>query len=207
MVDGVPGNSYLADRLGWMQREVVRHFPAPGALAPLPPASFHQTLANTLSGDRHQRLVVERGLRESYPQRVTAAMAALPVSPSILTTPVVLRIVGLGIFGTALGALGVFEHEHDFRRVLHFRDQFYGHEDIARLGIQRTRPFIGHVTIAYVERPLAPAERMRLVDLLAGLNRVIAERNILFHLPHAELRAYEHLAEFRELPGLPGYQL
>jgi hypothetical protein len=207
MVEGVAANGPLADRLRWMQHELIHGFPARDAVYLLPPASFHQTVANTLSDEKHQRLVVDRGLAGSYARQVTDVFAELPPSPSILTTPVSLRLAGLGIFSTAIGALGVFDHEHDFRRVLHFRDHFYGHERIASLGIRRTRPFIGHATIAYLERPLTSSERDRLVDVVAGLNRVIATRDIRFHLPHAELRAYDHLAEFKALPGLPVYRL
>lgn len=207
MVEGVAANAPLADRLSWMQHEITHGFPERDALFFLPPASFHQTLANTLSDEKHRRLVVDRGIAATYPRQVADVFAELPPSPSILTTPVSLRMVGLGIFSTAIGALGVFDHEHDFRRVLHFRDQFYGHARIAELGIRRTRPFIGHATVAYIERPLTAAERDRLVDVVAGLNRVIATRDIRFHLPHAELRAYDHLSEFKALPGLPVYSL
>lgn len=207
MVDGLAANAPLGDRLRWMQHELIHGFPERDALCLLPSASFHQTLANTLSDEKHRRLVVDRGIAETYPRQVADVFAELPPSPSILTSPVSMRMVGLGIFSTAIGALGVFDHEHDFRRVLHFRDHFYGHARIAELGIRRTRPFIGHATIAYIERPLTSAERDRLVDVVAGLNRVIATRDIRFHLPHAELRAYDHLAEFKALPELPVYRL
>ena len=205
MVEGDAANEPLGDRLRWMQHELIHGLPARDALFLLPPASFHQTLANTLSDDNYRSLVVDRGLAETYPRQVAEVFTELP--PSILTSSVSLRMVGLGIFGTAIGALGVFDHEHDFRRVLHFRDQFYGHERIAALGIRRTRPFIGHATIAYVERTLTESERDRLLEVVAGINLVIATRDIRFHLPPAELRAYDHLAEFKALPGLPVYRL
>jgi hypothetical protein len=91
--------------------------------------------------------------------------------------------------------------------VLHFRDHFYGDARLADIGIRRTRPFIGHITLAYIERELDDATRARLVDLVISINRELSLHNLQFHLPAAELRAYRHLAEFTPFPALPQFRL
>lgn len=201
MVDGFAANAALAAQVRWTQHELSHGFNASDALYLLPPASFHQTIANTLSAENHQRLVVERGLTAGYPGMVTDVFTEMPRPRD--ERPVLMRMIGLSIFSTAIGLLGVFEQEEHFHRVLQFRDRFYAHERIAGLGIRRTRPFIGHITVAYLERLLSAGERTRLVDLLIAINREIATRELRFHLPHAELRAYDHLADFKPLPHLP----
>jgi len=103
--------------------------------------------------------------------------------------------------------LGVFDREADFHRVLHFRDHFYGDARLASLGVRRTRPFIGHITLAYVEQELDDATRTQLVDVVTSINRELSLHTLHFHLPAAELRAYRHLAEFTPLPGLPQFRL
>jgi hypothetical protein len=205
MVDGSPSNGSLRERLRSLQNELCVGISDPSALYLLPVESFHQTVANTLSDDKHQRLVVERGIAAEYPSLVTGAFADLP--PSSGASPLTMRMIGLSIFSTAIGLLGVFDTPEEFQRVLQFREHFYGHERIGNLGIRRTRPFIGHITLAYIERVLDADERRRLVDIVTTLNQVIAARELRFHLPHAELRAYPHLAEFRPLRGLPVYRL
>jgi hypothetical protein len=205
MVDGAQENAPLLDQLRSIQNQLSYNVCDPSTLCFLPEASFHQTLANTLSAERHQRYVVDRGLAASYPAQVTSVFEDLP--PSLALDRLSMRMVGLSLFSNAIGLLGTFDREDDFHRVLHFREHFYGHERIGLLGIRRTRPFIGHITLAYVERPLDAATKARLVEVAEAINRLLATRNLRFYLPKAELRAYDHLAEFKALPGLPVYRL
>ncbi len=204
MLSGFPENRQLANHLHTVRSKLDHAFPDGRTLYLLPEASYHQTVANTLSDDRHERLVVQRGLAERYPSLVTGVFSDFV--PVFASRPLAMQMVGISIFGTSLGLLGVFENEEDFGRVVHFRNSFYAHSQIASLGITRTRPFIGHLTVAYIERPLSESDRARLVEVALEINRGLAVRNLPFFLPHAELRAYAHLAEFRQLPGLPAYQ-
>lgn len=205
MVASTPANAPLVSALTSIQKGLLERLASPRTFCPLPTASFHQTIANTLSADKHQRLVVDRGLAAEYPAIVTSTFSDIPAlaAPESLT----MRMVGLSIFGTALGLLGIFDREEGFHRVLHFRDHFYGDARLADLGIRRTRPFIGHITLAYIERELDDATRARLVDLVISINRELSLHNLHFHLPAAELRGYRHLAEFTPFPGLPQFRL
>lgn len=198
-------NAPLLEQLRSIQNELSYNLASPNSLYLLPEASLHQTIANTLSAERYRQLVVERGVAGSYPARVTGIFDDLPASREI--QPLSMRMIGLSIFSNAVGLLGVFDHEEDFQRVLRFRDHFYGNERIGMLGIRRTRPFIGHITVAYIETLLDQPARARLVDIAQTTNRLLASRDVRFYLPTAELRAYDHLAEFKALPGLPSYRL
>ena len=205
MVGSTPANAPLVGALASIQHGLLERLAAPRSFYPLPATSFHQTIANTLSADKHQRLVVDRGLVAEYPAIVTNTFADIPALAA--RESLTMRMVGLSIFGTAIGLLGVFDREEGFHRVLHFRDHFYGDVRLADLGIRRTRPFIGHITLAYVERELDDATRARLVDLVISINRELSLHNLHFHLPAAELRAYRHLADFIPFPGLPQFRL
>jgi hypothetical protein len=205
MVASTPANAPLVGALTSLQSRLLAELAAPRTFCALPAASFHQTIANTLSAEKHQRLIVERGLAAELPTIVTRTFADLP--PAGTGETLAMRMVGLSIFGTALGLLGVFDDEERFHRVLHFRDHFYGHPTIADLGIRRTRPFIGHITLAYVEQEPDDAVRARLVEVVNSINRDLSRQTLHFHLPAAELRAYRHLAEFMPIPGLPQFGL
>lgn len=205
MLAASPLNEPLAGRASALRDAILDRAALPDALCPLPSASFHQTIANTLSDDRHRELVVGRGLSSSFPASVAGAFAthAAPLG----TVPPAMTMVGVSLFGTALGLLGTFSSESDFQRILAARDAFYRDARVAALGIRRTRPFIGHITLAYLERPLSGDDQERLVEAVDSLNRAWAAEPPSFHLPFAELRAYDHLAEFRHLPGLPSLAL
>ena len=205
MVGSTPANAPLVSALSSLQKSLLERLASPRTFCPLPAASFHQTIANTLSADKHQRLVVDRGLGAEYPAIVTNTFSDIPALAA--REALTMRMVGLSLFGTALGLLGIFDREEGFHRVLHFRDHFYGDGRVAALGIQRTRPFIGHITLAYIERELDDAARAHLVDLVISINRELALQNLHFHLPAAELRSYRHLAEFTPFPSLPQFRL
>jgi hypothetical protein len=205
MVANAPENAALSAELRTIQRELDSGFGDSAAIYLLPETSFHQTIANTLSDEKYRQRVVDRCLAASYPRAVADAFGDVPAVAAF--GPLSMQMIGLSIFGTAVGMLGVFDEEEDFQRVLYFRDHFYRHPRIEQLGIRRTRPFIGHITLAYVERALDDAERSRLAETAAAINRHIAGRDLRFHLRQAELRAYDHLAEFKPLPDLPVYRL
>ncbi|BET68657.1 hypothetical protein ASA1KI_35750 [Opitutales bacterium ASA1] len=194
-------NGALRESLERIGAELVDGLGVPGALYPLPQDSWHQTLANTLSDARYREYVVGKGLVGRYPARVASALADCGCEEQ--KRVVAMRMIGVSIFGTALGLLGVFEREDEFERVLRLRDRFYDHAETRELGIRRTRPFIGHVTVAYVEQVLDDEQRARLVDVVDTVNQGLRGREPSFHMPIAALRAYDHLAEFRPLAGLP----
>ncbi len=206
-MDAAAENADAIRVLAAARDDLIAGLGRPHALYPLPAESFHQTIANTLSAEKYERLVVERGLEAAYPARVADVLGELDRSDGPAVDAPALRLVGLALFGGAVGALGVFYTEAAFERVLGFRDHFYGHADIVALGIRRTRPFIGHVTLAYLESEPGDSERARLVAVIGEINRGLARRELLFAMPRAELRAYDHLAEFRALPGLPASTL
>ena len=82
-----------------------------------------------------------------------------------------MRLIGLSIFGTALGLLGVFENEVDYCRILDFRSAFYSDPGLQALDIRMTRPFIGHITLAYIESDLHAWQREKLAAAVHNINR------------------------------------
>lgn len=203
VLNSTQDNNEAVSILSDTQEALLAGFTSEGMFFPLPVASFHQTIANTLSDENYHRLVVQAGLADTYPARVAKVLSDIKSGSGEVP---VMRMVGISIFGTALGVLGVFHEKSAFDRVLALRDGFYTHPDIAALGIRRTRPFIGHITLGYIESILDEAERVRLVEVVSKLNHKLAEQNVLFSMPVAELRAYDHLAEFRPLPHLPNHR-
>ncbi|GAB3221111.1 hypothetical protein [Spirosoma arcticum] len=203
MVDTNPSNADLSDRLQNMQHQLVSCFDLPETCFLLPPDSFHQTVANTLSDDRFRENVVANGLEEQYPSLIQTAFDQ--ISTTTEPEPIRMRLVGLSLFSGAIGILGIFDQQADYERILHFREQFYADENLARLTVRRTRPFIGHITLAYLEADLTDDEKHRLVSTCVAVNQSLAEQPLFFTISTTELRKYPHLADFQTKPGYPVY--
>jgi hypothetical protein len=119
--------------------------------------------------------------------------------------PLAMKMIGLSIFGTALGVLGVFENEADYQRILHFRSGFYSDRGLAALDVRMTRPFIGHITLAYIETDLTGEQRQQLAAAVHALNGQLKEVEPIFSISSTGLRRYEDLSAFRRKDGFPRY--
>jgi hypothetical protein len=203
MVDEHPGNEGLPWILAALQKRLVERCPWEGALYLLPPDSFHQTVANMLSEQRFLRQIVEPGLEEEFPGVVRRAMDRVEVETR---GAVEMRLIGISIFGTALGVLGVFEEEEHYRRILRFRAGLYADPGLGALEVRMTRPFIGHITLAYIEADLSGEERRQLAAAAELLNGQLKEVSPVYRFSGTGLRRYEHLSVFMRADGYPRYE-
>jgi len=117
--------------------------------------------------------------------------------------PITMQLIGLTIFGTAIAILGTFESEENYRSITSFRSQFYANDALKTLDVRMTRPFIGHITLAYIERDLTPADRTQLAVAVNRINRELDKTPLLFRIAQTELRRYHHLAAFLTDDGYP----
>jgi hypothetical protein len=194
MLDENPINKNLSDRVAKLQSELMNVLEPSSAYYYLPKQSFHQTIANTLSEARFKEHVLDPGLEESYPDFVRQAFEKIP-SPN-LNKPIRMKMVGLSVFGIAIGMLGVFENEEDYEEVTKFRSAFYSDTQLNQLDVRMTRHFVGHITLAYIERELNPSQKYRLAMAVNSINEGLKKEDNYFTITSTEFRRYYHLAEF-----------
>ncbi len=205
MVSQSSNHAALSLDLQDLQSQLLATLPSPGCLYPLPAASFHQTIANTFSAERYQRHLADTGIEAAFPQSIAEQASRWPEPDN--EEPPVMRLIGLSLFRTAIGILGVFENQRHFQRVIDFRDRFYGDERLAQIGLVRTRPFIGHLTLAYLERPLDPMETAIIVDGIDRINMRLRDRLLQVEMPFAQLHSYENLSHFHTQSDFPQVKL
>jgi hypothetical protein len=203
MVDNNPGNAIFQGQLAALQQELISRLDQPSVYYPLPVESFHQTVANTLSDHRFKQQLVATGKLPSFPQIVADTFTAMPVAPG--SHPVSMRMVGFSVFGSSIGLLGVIDDPADYARILQFREQIYGNAALAALDVKRTRPFIGHVTLLYVEQTLDVAGRQQLAEVVNTLNQELP--SLTFQLSHATLCYYDDLSLFQPVKNVPEIKL
>jgi hypothetical protein len=201
MLNENEGNAPLAARLKDVQKELQINLQPRYAFYQLPADSFHQTVANTLSADRFKNNILNAGLEEEYPAFVLNAFEQIPPSPS--TQPIRMKMVGLSIFGTAIGLLGIFEREDDYYRILNFRAGFYADKKLTQLDVRMTRPFIGHITLAYIEHNLNKNQKDHLAGVINEVNETLSGEENYFCISQTGLRRYHHLAEFIKQDNFP----
>jgi hypothetical protein len=216
MVDENPGNESVVTVLSAIAAGLMERCPWEESIYLLPANSYHQTVANTLSEKRFLDHVVGAGLEGEYPGMVGKAFEGVGRAPKsegrqrsdgegAEAKPLAMKMIGLSIFGTALGVLGVFENEADYQRILHFRSGFYSDPGLAALDVRMTRPFIGHITLAYIETDLTGEQRQQLAAAVHALNGQLKEVEPIFNISSTGLRRYDNLSVFRRKDGFPLY--
>ena len=205
MLNDNEGNEPLAKRLFEIQQGLRENLEPKYAFYQLPPESFHQTVANTLSNERFRKNILDAGIEEVYPNIVSDAFDNIPTEDDGLE--VKMKMVGLSIFGTAIGMLGIFEKEEIYDRVTRFRSEVYSDEQLSELDVKMTRPFIGHITLSYIEHNLNKNQRLHLANVISEINEKIEHEELYFNLTKTGLRRYNHLAEFIKKDNYPVYSL
>jgi hypothetical protein len=203
MLDANPGNEELSKLLTEIQTSLVENLQPVNGFYMLPKESFHQTVANTLSDNRFKANILNMGIEPVYPDMVNNAFNKIPVAR--LQNPIKMRAAGLSVFGTAIGMLFTFDNETDYNRILRFRASFYDDEKLAGLDIKMTRPFIGHITLAYAEQKLNKNQKEHLAGIVNEINEQIRSKRNYFLISNTGLRRYEHLAEFCNADNYPVY--
>ncbi|MFM9837803.1 MAG: hypothetical protein ACKVOQ_06025 [Cyclobacteriaceae bacterium] len=201
MLDEDKVNEPLSNRLVGLQKDLRLVVEPSNGFYFLPPESFHQTIANTLSADRFNKHIVETGLEVAYPDLVKKAFETIPVFQ--LNQPIRMKMIGLAVFGTAIGILGIFENESEYKAITQFRSAFYNDAGLSQLDVKMTRPFIGHVTLAYIESDLDVNQESQLAHAMNEINESLKSEMNYFAISSAELRRYHHLAEFTRKDNFP----
>ena len=198
-------NEALAARLTEIQTELQYNLSPAYAFYQLPSESFHQTVANTLSADRFKKNIIDAGLEAVYPSIVGGAFENIPEHDN--QGPLMMKMAGLSVFGTAIGLLGVLENEDDYSRITRFRSGFYSDPKLTQLDVRMTRPFIGHITLAYIEHPLNKNQKEHLASVVTEINEALSREENYFNIAKTGLRRYQHLAEFINQDNSPTYLL
>jgi len=204
MLDENPGNEPLTARLTAIQKELSLNLSPRAAFYQLPPQSFHQTVANTLSADRFKQHILYAGLEQTYPSMVGKALNAIPSTEG--EALIRMKMAGLSIFGTAIGILGIFEDEEDYNQIVNFRSAFYADEQLAKLDVKMTAPFIGHITLTYIEQNLNKNQKEHLAGVISEINESLAVEENYFNIAITGLRRYHHLANFMKKDNYPVHQ-
>ncbi len=204
MVNNNPGNEGLIAKLIDIQSSLSSQLGMREKCYLLPSDSFHQTVANTLSSSRYKEFIKDAGIEKDYPFMIKTAFDQINgISADV--DPIEMKLIGLSIFGSALGILGTFQKKSDFQRITDFRDSFYAIDELSQIDIRRTRPFIGHLTLAYFDGRFNDRDRQQLVKVCNQINNEIKEQELIFRISNTELRSYDDLSTFQTFPHYPKY--
>lgn len=197
-------NAVLQSKLAALQLHIAALSSIP--VFSLPPESYHQTIANTVSDSRFLEHVRIPNREQGFLHAVRNHFkeCTMPPQPS----PLVMRPAGLSIFGSSYGMLFSFTSEDPYRFILYFREQFYANAVLHSYDIRQTRPFIGHITLGYFGTDSTQEQKMQFANLIVSLNRSQEFQALPpFIMPRFVLNQYDELSCFNEYPQSPSFPI
>jgi len=176
---------HLADQLG-------RDF-----LIPLPPASFHFTLADLIWDESYRQAAAANPDFEQELQRQTRLSFQEYQSMSN-NEPLSWQLWGLVTRPRAIMACLVPKDQASYEAVVKLRRAIYQNSGLIGLGIEQQYDLTAHITLGYFDHIPNSLNRDRLCICLSQMNDHLVEREVpKFTIKQAELRKFEDMVQYK----------
>ncbi len=140
-------NTALYERLKYYQQKLLQQL-GPKFFAPVPPESFHLTLADLIWDSAYRAATEEKPDFEAQLQQCIGSIFQ-QCSPLSEGKPIQFQAIGLMVMTRAVALCLVPTEEYSYDRILKFRRAVYQNRDLIGLGIEQQYYFTPHVTLGY----------------------------------------------------------
>jgi len=175
-----------------------------GLLIPVPPKSFHVTLADLIWDSGYREAVRENpNFDQQLKNRITESFQQC--NPVVSQgKPVYWQLLGLMVRPRAIAVCLVPKDEKDYERTIALRRCIYQNSSLIGLGIEQQYHFTAHVTLGYFGEIPDNLDRDRLTDTLTDFNdRWLAAEQQVFQLHRAELRKFDDMTRYYREEDFP----
>lgn len=196
-------NSAFYSNLEASQQQLLQQLEQ-GLMVPVPPESFHLTVADLIWDSSYRDAVRENPefdrqlqacIRESFQQYQQAAGEVSPVQWQLL---------GLLIFPRALAVGLVPKDEQAYEQILQLRRSIYQNSGLIALGIEQQYYFTAHITLGYFGEIPPHLDRDRLGNFLSTFNEQWLETEPqMLTVERVELRKFEDMIHYDREPDWP----
>lgn len=175
----------------------------PELLVPVPPESFHVTLADLIWDDGYRHAKEKPDFDELLRNQISQSFE---VCRSCLTShkPIRWQLLGLMLRTRALGVCLAPKDEESYEQIVQLRRAIYQNHGLMGLGIEQQYHFTAHVTLGYFGEIKPDLDGKRLSQTLYDFNLrwVDAEPQELI-IQRAELRFFDDMTKYRRADNWP----
>jgi hypothetical protein len=190
-------NTAFYQDLEHYQQQVVAQLD-PGVFFPVPPSSFHMTIADLIWDSAYRHASESPTFEAELQQRVAQSLQKC----SSNSKPIYWQVIGLFLRTRAIGVCLAPREEDSYDRIAQVRQAIYQNSDLIALGIEQQYNYTAHVTLGYFGEAAAATDRQRLSETLIALNQQAIEvdtpQEILVH--RAELRKFDDMTRYYREP-------
>lgn len=195
-------NQAFYQQLEFCQQKLSKNL-NPDFFIPIPPSSFHITIADLIWEKNYLNSVAENPnfdyqlieeiklIFKSYQESLT--------SRDTLT----LELLGLSIFPRAI-VVCLAPSEASYQKITDLRREIYQNEGIVRLGIEQNYDFLAHITLGYFGEIDSDLNLDNVQNTLARINdEWLDNQPPVFKVNRAELRKFEDMTSYDRKPDWP----
>lgn len=189
-------NRELYEQLQLLQQQLTQHIP-PEVLIPLPPSSFHMTVADLIWDGAFRHANEDVGFQSRLQASIQDSFEQC--SPGVQTgRPADWQVLGLIVMPRAVGVALAPKDEDSYQRILQVRRAIYQNSALMGLGIEQQYHLTAHITLGYFGEAIAQVDR-------DGLGQTLNELNLQWLSNEADKRFLVHQIELRKFDDMTRY--
>ncbi len=163
---------------------------------PLPPASFHFTLADLIWDESYRQAVAANpNFNQELQQQIAASFQEYQSESN--HEPLTWQLWGIITRPRAIMACLVPKDQASYEAVIGLRRSLYQNSGLIGLGIEQQYDLTAHITLGYFGQIPDSLNRDRLCIILSQINDRLIERELpKFTIKQAELRKFEDMVQY-----------
>lgn len=170
-------------------------------IVPLPPASFHFTLADLIWD---HAFIHATGKNPQFEQDLNYCLTDLFKQYQQLRgkdrNAISWQMLGLIVMPRALGVCLIPKDERSYEEIIQLRRLIYQNRKLMGLGIEQHYHFTAHITLAYFGEIPADLDRIKLSNLLSDLNQQWLLNFPEIRVHRAEVRKFDNMTNYYRQP-------
>ncbi len=175
-------------------------------VAPLPPESFHVTIADLIWNGAYLHASESPGFDAQLRDRVASSFRQCQ---SMITGQAIrFQVVGLMVMARAIAVCLATTDDSGYERILKLRRSLYQNSDLIEIGIEQQYYFTPHITLGYFGKVPLDLDRDRLSQTFDELHQAWLEdypdNEFLIH--QVEFRKFNNMAEYVRNPDWAKFQ-
>ncbi|AFZ49593.1 hypothetical protein [Dactylococcopsis salina] len=196
-------NEGFYHHLAQTQKRLLSQLPQDFIL-PVPPPSFHVTLADLIWGDEFQSAVAKNPEFETQLKAQIAASFEQYQRENYASKPLQWQLLGLIIRPRAIVVGLLPKDDHSYQQVLQLRRAIYQNQGLLSLGLEQHYHFLAHVTLGYFGKVPPESEKDAICTTLTAINDQWLEIDPkILTVDRAELRKFSDMTSFTRDADFP----
>jgi hypothetical protein len=194
-------NAAFYDQLQLYQTELLKLPVDSSLIVPLPPASFHLTLADLIWDSAFLHTSEKNPqFTEELNSHLIETFQHYQQSMSGENQPISWQLLGLIVMPRSIGVSLVPTDTRCYEEILQFRRSVYQNPKLISLGIEQHYHFTAHITLGYFGEISADLDRTKLASIFADFNQKWSGDTQEFLIHRVELRKFDDMTHYYRQP-------